>query len=314
MLRLPSFNPLRNIPASTRFPSLDMKILLLGSTGLLGSTLSTFLASRDDELITHSRSEGAQFQADLSSPKEAIDLLRKIQPGVIINLVGLTNVDLCEAQPNQAYLLNVRTVENVTNWIRQEGKSCHLVHISTDQLYDGINNLHAEECVTLTNYYAFSKYAGELAAASVSSTILRTNFFGRSHCPKRTSLSDWLFRALSNNDLIEVFDDVLFSPIAMSTLSEMIELSMRTKPVGVFNLGSHDGLSKADFAFAFADELGLPGRAMKRTTSNQVTFLKTYRPKDMRMSSAKFERALGVRLPKLRDEIKRVAKEYREIA
>jgi dTDP-4-dehydrorhamnose reductase len=290
-----------------------MKILLLGSTGLLGCTLSDCLVSPDDEVNTHGRGNSAQYQADISSPKEAVNLLRKIQPDVIINLVGLTNVDLCETQPNQAYLLNVRTAENIANWIRHEKASCHLVHLSTDQVYDGINP-HTEESVTLTNYYAFSKYAGELAAASVPSTILRTNFFGRSKCQKRVSLSDWLFRALSSGDPIEVFDDVLFSPLAMSTLSEMIELSLRNKPVGVFNLGSQEGLSKADFAFAFADELGLPKRAMKRTTSNQVTFLKTYRPKDMRMNSAKFEAALGVNLPNLRDEIKRVAKEYREIS
>jgi dTDP-4-dehydrorhamnose reductase len=291
-----------------------MKILVLGSTGLLGSTLSTYLVSRDEEVSTHGRSEGAQFQADLSSPKEAFNLLRKNQPDVMINLSGLTNVDLCETQPNQAYLLNVRTVENITNWIRQEGRACHLVHISTDQVYDGSNSLHTEECVTLTNYYAFSKYTGELAAGSVPSTILRTNFFGRSHCPKRVSLSDWLFRALSNDDPIEVFDDVLFSPLAMSTLSGMIELSVRNRPVGVFNVGSHEGLSKADFAFAFAEELGVSVRAMKRTSSNQVKFLKTYRPKNMRMNSAKFEEALGVKLPNLRDEIRRVAKEYRDIA
>jgi dTDP-4-dehydrorhamnose reductase len=290
-----------------------MKILLLGSTGLLGCTLSALLASRDEEVSTHGRGKDAQWQADLSSPKEATNLLRSIRPDVIINLVGLTNVDLCEAQPNEAYLLNVRTVENVANWIRQEGKSCHLIHISTDQVYDGINNLHSEECVTLTNYYAFSKYAGELAAASVPSTILRTNFFGRSHCRKRVSLSDWLFRALSNNDPIEVFDDVLFSPLAMSTLSEMIELSVQNRPPGIFNLGSHEGLSKADFAFAFASELGLSVRAIRRTTSDQVTFLKTYRPKDMRMSSARFEDTLGIKLPKLRDEIRRAAEEYREI-
>jgi dTDP-4-dehydrorhamnose reductase len=123
-----------------------------------------------------------------------------------------------------------------------------------------------------------------------------------------------LFRALSNGDPIEVFDDVLFSPLAMSTLSEMIELSMRKKPVGVFNLGSQDGSSKADFAFAFAEELGLSVRAMRRTTSDQVTFLKTYRPKDMRMNSTKFEGAMGVNLPNLRDEIKRAAEEYRGIS
>jgi dTDP-4-dehydrorhamnose reductase len=290
-----------------------VKTLLLGSTGLLGSTLGILLASRDDELITHSRSPGAHYQADLSSPTEAINLLREIQPEVIVNLVGLTDVDICETQPNQAYLLNVRTVENLASWIRQEANSCHLVHISTDQVYDGVNELHPEERVTLTNYYAFSKYAGELAAARAPSTILRTNFFGRSRCRKRTSLTDWLFRALSNGDPIEVFDDVLFSPLAMSTLSEMIALCIRTKPVGVFNLGSHQGLSKADFAFAFADQLGLSVSAVKRTTSDRVAFLKTYRPKDMRMNSAKFEQAMDVKLPKLRDEVSRVAAEYREI-
>lgn len=289
-----------------------MKILLLGSAGLLGSTLNPFLSLRGYEVKTHSRSEGSQYRADLSDPREAIELLGKIQPDRLINLVGLTDVDICEAQPNQAYLANVRTVENIANWIKQEKTSCHLVHISTDQVYDGVNP-HSEELVTLTNYYAFSKYAGELAAASVPSTIFRTNFFGRSLCAKRVSLTDWIFRSLSNNEPIQVFNDVLFSPLAMSTLSEMIELSIRNKPVGVFNLGSHDGMSKADFAFAFADELGLSTRAMKRTTTDQVSFLKTYRPKDMRMNSVKFENTLGIKLPQLRDEIKRVAKEYCEI-
>jgi dTDP-4-dehydrorhamnose reductase len=234
-----------------------------------------------------------------------------INPDVIVNLIGLTDVDRCEEQPNEAFLANVRTVENITNWIKQEKTSCHLVHISTDHVYDGAN-LHSEVPVTLTNYYAFSKYAGELAASSVSSTILRMNFFGRSNCTKRISLTDWLYRALSNGDHIQVFEDVLFSPLSMTTLSENIEMIIQKKPIGVFNLGSRAGMSKADFAFAFAEELNLPTRTMTRTTTDKVMFLKTYRPKDMRLDSSKFENILGVKLPLLIDEIKRVAKEYDE--
>lgn len=293
--------------------SSTLKVLMLGSSGLLGSSLVPFLVSRGHEVKTHSRGSEAQYQADISDPKDAYELLEKTKPEVIVNLVGLTDVDRCETQPNQAYLVNVRTVENIAKWIKQEKTPCHLVHISTDQVYDGAD-LHTEETVTLTNYYAFSKYAGELAAASVPSSILRVNFFGRSHCAKRVSLSDWIFRSLSNNHSIQVFDDVLFSPLAMSTLSEMIELIIQKKPIGVFNLGSHDAMSKADFAFAFTEELDISTRTMSRTSTNQVTFLKTYRPKDMRMNSAKFENTLGINLPKLRDEIKRVAKEYCENA
>ena len=288
-----------------------VKVLLLGSAGLFGSTLVPFLGSRGHEVKTHSRGDGAQYQVDLNDPNDAKELLEKIQPKVIVNLVGLTDVDRCETHPNQAYLANVQNVENIVGWIRQRKSRCHLVHLSTDQVYDGVSP-HAEERVTLTNYYAFSKYAGELAAASVPSTIFRTNFFGRSRCAKRGSLTDWLFRSLTNSDPIQVFDDVFFTPLTMATLSDLVDLTIQNKPVGVFNVGSHAGMSKADFAFTFAEELDLSTRAMTRTSTDQATFLKTYRPKDMRMDCSKFEKTLGVKLPLLKDEIKLVAKEYRE--
>jgi dTDP-4-dehydrorhamnose reductase len=289
-----------------------MKVLVLGSSGLLGSTLCPLLSLCGYEVKKHGRSKEVEFSADISDSLMTMLLLREIKPEIIINLVSLTDVDYCESQPNKAYLQNVRTVENVVNWINQESDSCHMVHISTDHLYDG-SYLHSEESIMLTNYYAFSKYAGERAALLASSTILRTNFFGLSNKASRASITDWLFQSLSNNEPIQVFEDVLFSPLAMTTLSEMIELSIRKKPVGIFNLGSHNGMSKADFAFTFAEELGLQSELMKRTTTDRVAFLKTYRPKDMRMDCSKFEFTMGITLPQLKAEIKKAAKEYREI-
>ncbi len=97
----------------------------------------------------------------------------------------------------------------------------------------------------------------------------------------------------------------------MNTLAEMIEHVIQQKPIGVFNLGSHDGMSKADFAFFFANALRLPTVKMSRTTTGEVDFLKTYRPKDMRMDSTRFENVLGIELPALMDEIERTAKEYK---
>lgn len=285
------------------------KVLILGGSGLLGSSLVPFLKKKGYITVIHGRTHAAKYNGDISDEKEAFNLLVKIDPAVIINLVSLTDVDRCEAYPNEAFLANVRTVENITHWIKQKKPHCHLVHISTDQVYDG-TGAHIEEQVTLKNYYAFSKYAGELASANIDSTILRTNFFGYSNCDKRTSLTDWLFNSLSNNCSIQVFDDVMFNPLSMKTLSKMIELVIRKKPIGIFNLGSHGGLSKADFAFSFAKELNILTNNMTRTSTNDVSFLKTYRPKNMHMDCSKFENTLGVTLPHLKDEIKHVAKEY----
>jgi dTDP-4-dehydrorhamnose reductase len=73
-------------------------------------------------------------------------------------------------------------------------------------------------------------------------------------------------------------------------------------------------MSKADFAFCFAEELRLSTAAVARGSVDGAASLKARRPKDMRMDSARFEAQLGVRLPELRDEIRRVAKDYHDAA
>ena len=80
--------------------------------------------------------------------------------------------------------------------------------------------------------------------------------------------------------------------------------------MGCFNLGSHNGMSKADFDIAFADTLGLSTKNMKKISISEATFFKACRPKDMRMDISKFERELDIKLPSLTDIIKEVAGEY----
>jgi dTDP-4-dehydrorhamnose reductase len=100
----------------------------------------------------------------------------------------------------------------------------------------------------------------------------------------------------------------------METLTEMISIVITAKPEGVFNLGSREGLSKSAFALLFAEKLNLELSNMKVTSIDDVTFMKTYRPRDMRMDVTKFEQHLGVSLPTLEDEIDRVIGDYDETA
>jgi dTDP-4-dehydrorhamnose reductase len=285
------------------------KILITGSTGLLGSALTPYLKDRFQNVITSSRSKGADYLFDVSNRVLATESLKKINPDLIVNLVGLTSVEDCEAKPNNAFLLNTYTVENLAHWISRYKSECHLIHISTDHVYDGVGP-HNEDSVNLTNMYAVTKYAAEIAARQVNSTILRTNFVGRSAVTGRESLSDWVFNSLKSSAKVEVLDDVLFSPLSMWTLIRMIEAVLIKRPIGVFNLGSHGGMSKADFDFFLADMIGMPTKYMTRINSNNAKFLKAYRPKDMRMNCINFENAMGVSLPNLSDEILKIASEY----
>ena len=288
-------------------------ILVTGATGLLGCTLVPLLAARGHTVLRHGFRAGADVHADLRDPGQTNAMLEHARPDCIINLAALTNVDTCESDPQAAYLLNVAGVANLAAWMRASAPACHLVHISTDQVYDGPGP-HAESALTIRNTYAFSKLAGELVCAGVPSTVLRTNFFGRSRCANRASFSDWVVGSLRAGAPITVFDDVLFSPLAIDTLAGMIELVACKRPQGVFNLGSREGLSKADFAFALAAALQLPAASMARGLSAAHTGLTARRPGDMRTDSSRFERTLGVQLPTLIDQIHSLRSDYREPA
>lgn len=286
------------------------KVLVTGATGLLGSALVPLLQERGHKVTRMSNTHASDLNIDLTSYEQTALALDDVKPDIIVNLVALTNVDRCETHPQAAYLLNVKTVENLCTWMKTADQACHLIQISTDQVYDGPGP-HAEGALTICNFYAMSKLAGEFIAGTVSSTILRTNFVGRSLCEGRASLTDWLHVALLDDTLVNVFEDVMFSPLAISTLCDCIERCIVEMPLGVFNLGSRDGMSKADFAFAFAAALGRDTTNLTRVNASASRTLVARRPTDMQMNSARFESRMGLKLPLLNDEIELIALEYR---
>ena len=270
---------------------------------MLGCTLSHYLAMGGYTVIRHGYGTAADVACDITDRAETASMLRATAPDRVVNLVGATNVDECERSPHTAYLLNIRTVENLVAGLAGR-ESAFLVQVSTDQVYDSIGDSD-ENDVCLSNIYALSKYAGELAALRMTAAVLRTNFFGPTRHPTRKSFSDWLLDNFCKGNEFTVFTDVAFSPLLMDTLSAAFDRVLCRPAVGVFNLGSHQGMSKAEFANALAETFDFPTKSMRRGTSADVE-LAAYRPKDMCMNSSKFEQTFGMKLPRLRDEIKRL--------
>ena len=56
-------------------------------------------------------------------------------PDVIVNCGAWTAVDACESDPDRAYAVNAMGVRWVADAARRSG--AHLVHISTDYVFDG---------------------------------------------------------------------------------------------------------------------------------------------------------------------------------
>lgn len=286
------------------------KTLVLGAGGMLGHSLVPALQQAGFQVLRHARTSTADVTVDLANSSATHTLLDSVQPSLIVNLAGLTDVDACERNPALAFEANVRSVVNVADWLRARRGATRLLHISTDQVYEG-RGPHGENSASPHNYYAFSKYAGELAAAAADATVIRTNFFGRSSCAGRSSLSDWLYTALQGGDQVNVFEDVLFSPLSLQTLCSLLVRACRDPVAGLYNLGSRNGMSKADFARHFAAALGFPATGLRSASVADANQLLAYRPRDMRMDCTRLETLWCQRLPELHEEILLASEEYR---
>jgi len=276
-------------------------VLITGATGLLGASLTACFKAQGIEFLVHGFSKEADYAADLSDRRAAFEMLDAARPEHIINLVALADVDKCEIDPNLAYRTNTRVAENLAGWVSARD-SARLAHISTDQVYDS-PGLNAEDNIVIRNMYAMTKRASELAVMMAPGALaLRVNFFGKSRAPGRSSFSDMLINTFKNGKPITLFTDIMFSPLSLKTLSEMIVTAAMSEASGVYNLGSRDGMSKRDFAVALADRLGLPLSSAKDGTSDDFNF-KARRPKNMLMDCSRFEKDFNVKLPTLKEEI-----------
>jgi dTDP-4-dehydrorhamnose reductase len=82
-----------------------MKVLLLGKNGQVGWELQRSLAPLGDLVACDFDSEG-ELRADFSQPESLVALVRRVQPGLIVNSAAHTAVDKAESEPELARAIN----------------------------------------------------------------------------------------------------------------------------------------------------------------------------------------------------------------
>ena len=71
----------------------------------------------------------------------------------------------------------------------------HIVHFSTDQVYNSKKNRSLESKCKITNNYSKTKFYGEKEIRKVKNhTIIRTNFFGNLMSERNNSFSDFIIK------------------------------------------------------------------------------------------------------------------------
>ena len=106
-----------------------MKVLIIGANGQLGWEL---IRTCPDNITSVAVDYPKIDICDCSTIK---DWIHKTAPDCIINAAAYTDVDKAEKEKTKAYQTNHKGVENLA--IEAKQANIHLVHISTDFIFNG---------------------------------------------------------------------------------------------------------------------------------------------------------------------------------
>ncbi len=276
------------------------RVLVTGACGLLGSHLMVSLA-RHHEVVGVDRHPwwgdhpATVLQGDLATPGFLTTTVARASPDVIVHCAAMANVDACERHPELAYACNATITRELA---RAAPSHVLVVYITTDGLFQGDRSFATEEQVPCPRtVYARSKLHGEwdVALTTPHHLIVRTNFYGWSSGRKQTA-AEWLYHALEVGEPVTLFDDFFFTPIYVVDFVQRLERLMMDGHRGVFHVVGKDRVSKYQFGAMLAEASGF---SMQRVTRGSINAspMAADRPKDMSLSSARFEAATGLPSP-----------------
>jgi dTDP-4-dehydrorhamnose reductase len=215
-----------------------MKILLFGSSGMLGSYVYNIL--KCDYTIICIRRDGFDIEIDEWSKLKAIIEYNLNENDIIINCAGII--------PQKISLDNYRTYIRTNTLFPHKlneickQKNAKLIHVTTDCVYDGLKGNYVEsDKHTATNIYGISKSEGEPEDA----TVIRTSIIGEELSSKK-SLLEWV--RSNKNGKIQGFVNHYWNGVTCLTLANIIKeiISKNLFWNGVKHVFSSDIVSKYD--------------------------------------------------------------------
>lgn len=226
---------------------MNNKILTFGSNSRLFNFLKSYLNSSNYHNLSLNKNDG-----DISDFEKVSDVISAFKPDLVINLSAFNNVDQAEIYSDRALMVNGYSLENLSKIC--SNKSCCLIHLSTNYIFDGLIGIYDELCSpNPLSVYGKSKLLGENFIKNYLKNfyILRVSNLCSSNCENIFTKS---LQNLKKESDIFFVDDAYISLTKYEELAYVINqilLRFNTNEqidFGTYHFNSFFPLSYYDFA------------------------------------------------------------------
>lgn len=250
-----------------------MKILVLGSGGMLGHVTTIYLKESGHDVLDVSYPEKAfhnSFVCNVFNLEEFEEVLNNHDFDVIINCIALL-IKASEENIDQAIFIN----SYFPHWLEKKYMNSHtkIIQVSTDGVFGDGKPPYAEDDRHLNDtYYAKSKSLGELVNAK--DFTVRSSYFGPDKNDSGLGLLNWFFKQKGE---ISGFDNVFFTGVTSLEFAKFIE-HYGFGMTGTYNLGASESISKFELLLKMKNEFNIDYLNIKPdSTKTQDTSVATIR-------------------------------------
>jgi len=291
-----------------------LRVLVTGSTGLLGSKLVESFTAKGHEVYSgynkHKPRIGFPVKLDITDEVEVKKIFKNVKPEVVVHAAALTNVDECESNKELAWETNVSATKSIAQ--QSQKHNALLIYVSSDYVFDGLKGLYEEEDEpNPINHYGLTKLEGEKQVSKIAGQfcIVRPSvIYGAEPASGKENFALWILENLKKGKPVNVVEDQWNSPTLNTNLAGMILEVAEKKLTGVYHLAGAARVSRYEFAKLIAQTFDLDQELIKPISLKELSWI-ARRPVDSSLNVSKAMKALRDKPLEIKSALEELKKE-----
>ncbi len=215
-----------------------VKVLVTGAGGQLGIDVVRHCIATGDDVVALDRAA-----LDITDGDAVRDVVATHRPDAVINAAAYTAVDACETDEEGADAVNHLAVHHLVGACT--GVGAHLVHVSTDYVFDGTlaRPYREDDEPNPQSAYGRTKLAGERVLGA-GSAVARTSWVCGEHGNNMVKL---VLRLAGERDELAFVDDQRGCPTFTADLAPALRRLAVDRREGVHHLTNQGAVSWYEF-------------------------------------------------------------------
>ncbi len=217
------------------------KIWIVGAKGHVGTALIDLIDCLKYKMFLTDADE-----VDVTDRNIVHKYIASTRPDVIINCAGITDIEVCEQNPEGAYAVNAIGPRNLA--VEAQSIGAKLIQLSTDDVFDAEQDRPYNEFDTVhpKTMYGKSKYAGERFIEDLSNryVIVRSSWvYGTGK-----DFVNSVLEAIGKEKVLEVPVNQYASPTSAEELAKVVTQFIDNDCFGIYHAVCRGYCSRYEFA------------------------------------------------------------------